>query len=97
MANVNLDYELDKVTVGVLVHYAGRRPDVAYSATFAAIPVTLGSYTTVGLTADGPIGRDWRWNARVENLFDKQYETAYSYNTMPFGVFVGVTWSPFGL
>ncbi len=97
MANVNLDYEFDRVTVGVLVHYTGRRPDVAYSATFAAIPVTLGSYTTVSLTADGPIGHDWRWNARIENLFDKRYETAYSYNSMPFGVFAGVTWSPFGL
>ena len=96
MANVSIDYDFGRVTTGLLAHYSGPRPDVAYSPTFVATPVTLGGYTTVSLTADGPIGRDFRWSARIENLFDKQYETAYSYNTMPFGVFVGLTWSPFG-
>ena len=96
MANVSLNYEFTDVTTGLLIHYTGPRPDVAYTPTFSAIPVTLGSYTTVSLTADGPIGKDLQWNARIENLFSKRYETAYSYNTMPFGVFVGVTWSPLG-
>ena len=96
MANVKLDYAFGAVTTGFLIHYTGPRPDVAYTPTFAAIPVTLGSYTTVSLTADGPIDKDFRWNVRVENLFAKRYETAYSYNTMPFGVFVGLTWSPLG-
>ncbi len=97
MANVNLEYEFRKITTGVLLHYVGPRPDVAYSATAAAIPVTLGSYTTVSLSAEGPIGPDLRWNVRADNLFDKRYETAYSYNSTPFEVFVGVTWSPLGL
>ena len=97
MANLTLGYDFGRVTTGLVIHYTGPRPDVAYTPSFTAIPVTLGSYTTVGLTADGPMGRDLRWNARVENLFDKRYQVAYSYNTMPFGVFVGLTWSPFGL
>ena len=97
MANVNLEYDFGQITAGFLIHYTGPRPDVAYSPTFTAIPVTLGSYTTVSLSADGPIGKDFRWSVRAENLFDKRYETAYSYNSVPFGVFVGLTWSPFGL
>ncbi|MGC8520878.1 MAG: TonB-dependent receptor domain-containing protein [Steroidobacteraceae bacterium] len=96
IANVNVEYEFRRFAAGVLVHYTGPRPDVAYSASFAAIPVTLGSYTTVGLTADGPIGYTLRWNVSLENLLDKRYETAYSYNSVPFGAFVGLTWSPFG-
>ena len=96
IANVNVEYEFRRFAAGVLVHYTGPRPDVAYSASFAAIPVTLGSYTTVGLTADGPIGHTLRWNVSLENLLDKRYETAYSYNSVPFGAFVGLTWSPFG-
>ncbi len=96
MANVTLGYEFGRVTTGLVLHYMGPRPDVAYTPSFTAIPVTLGSYTTIGLTAEGPLGRDFRWSARVENLLDKRYQTAYSYNTMPFGVFVGLTWSPFG-
>ena len=33
---------------------------------------------------------------RVQNLFDKKYQTAYSYNREPFGVFFGLTWQPLG-
>ncbi len=96
MANVSLEYDFRRFATGVLIHYTGPRPDVTYSASFAAIPVTLGSYTTVSLTADGPIGHTLRWNVRLENLLDKRYETAYSYNSVPFGAFVGLTWSPLG-
>lgn len=96
MANLSLEYDLGKLTTGLAVHYSGPRPDVAYSPTFTASPVTLGSYTTVELTAEGPLGRTVRWSVRAENLFDKRYETAYSYNSMPFGFFVGLTWRPFG-
>ncbi len=96
LANVTVEYEFRGFNAGILVHYTGRRPDVAYSATLATTPVTLGSYTTVSLTADGPIDRTLRWNVRLENLFDKQYETAYSYNTTPFGAFFGLTWRPIG-
>ncbi len=97
MANLSLEYDFRRFETGVLIHYTGPRPDVAYSASFAAIPVTIGSYTTVSLTADGPIGRTLRWSVRLENLLNKRYETAYSYNSVPFGAFVGLTWSPLGL
>jgi vitamin B12 transporter len=96
MANLSLEYDLGQLTTGLTVHYSGPRPDVAYSPTFIASPVTLGSYTTVELTAAGPLGRTVRWRVRAENLLDKQYETAYGYNSMPFGFFVGLTWRPFG-
>ncbi len=96
IANINLQYAFGHVSTGLLVHYTGPRPDVTYSPTFSTVPLTLGSYTTVTLTADGPISRTLRWNVRAENLFDKRYETAYSYNSVPFSLFVGVTWRPFG-
>lgn len=97
IANVDLQYDFGPVSAGLAVHYTGPRPDVAYSAAFTAIPVTLGSYTTVALTAHGAISETLRWHVRAENLFDKHYETAYSYNSMPFGIFAGLTWRPFGL
>lgn len=94
IANISLDYSFGRVWTGLLVHYTGPRPDVTYSPTFTTIPLTLGSYTTVSLTAGGPITAALRWNVRAQNLFDKQYETAYGYNSTPFGVFVGLTWRP---
>lgn len=94
IANVDLEYDFGPVSTGVVVHYTGPRPDATYSPTFATIPVTLGSYTTVALTLGGPVGATLRWTVRAENLFDKRYETAYSYNSMPFGLFAGLTWRP---
>ena len=96
LANATVSYELGRVTTGLAVHYSGPRPDVTYTPTFTTVPVTLGSYTTVDLTAGGPISPRLRWHVRAENLLDKRYATAYSYNSMPFGVFVGVTWRPIG-
>ena len=97
IANVDLEYDFGRVSAGLVVHYTGPRPDATYSATFTTIPVTLGSFTTVTLTAGGPISATVRWHVRAQNLLDKRYETAYSYNSMPFGLFAGLTWRPFGL
>jgi vitamin B12 transporter len=96
LANVTLEYDFGPLTGGLAIHYSGPRPDVTYSPSFTIVPVTLGSYTTVALTLSGPIGRQVRWNVRAQNLFDKHYETAYSYNSLPFGLFAGLTWRPFG-
>jgi vitamin B12 transporter len=96
LADVTLQYDFGSLTAGLEMHYSGPRPDVTYSPSFTTIPVTLGSYTTVALTLSGPIGRRVRWNVRAQNLFDKHYETAYSYNSLPFGLFAGLTWQPFG-
>lgn len=95
IGNLSVQYNFGRFWTGVLLHYTGPRPDVAYTPTFATEPVTLGSYTTVTLTAGGPISATLRWNARAQNLFDKRYETAYGYNSLPFGFFVGLTWRPF--
>jgi len=97
IANVNFEYDFGRVSAGVVIHYSGPRPDVTYSPTFTTVPLTLGSLTTVTLTASGPISATLRWNVRAQNLFDKRYETAYSYNSTPFGLFVGLAWRPFGL
>ena len=96
IANVSLEYDFGRVSTALAVHYTGPRPDVTYTPTFTTLPVTLGSYATVTLTAGGPISASWRWSVRAENLLDKRYETAYSYNSVPFGLFVGLTWRPLG-
>jgi len=89
MANVTLNREIGAVLLGAAVHYSGARWDNGPSGR-----VTLGGYTTVDLTASGAITPQWSWNARLQNLFDKKYQTVYGYNREPFGVFVGVTWRP---
>lgn len=89
LGNLDLSRVIGRVRVGALIHYTGPRWDQS-----PAGPVTLGSYATVGLTAGGALNAHWDWNARVQNLLDKQYQTVWGYNPEPFGVFVGVTWHP---
>ncbi|NNM64835.1 MAG: TonB-dependent receptor [Burkholderiales bacterium] len=92
LANVSVSHAIGNVLYGATVHYSGPRWDSDANGN----PVTLGAYTLVDLTASGPVTPQWSWNARVQNLFDKKYQTAYSYNREPFGVFLGLTWRPLG-
>ena len=42
---------------------------------------TLAGYGVVNLSARYDITKSWYVDARIDNLFDKDYELAYSYNT----------------
>jgi len=55
---------------------AGARYDFGFPAA-----IRLPSYTVVGLSARVALPAGWRLTARVENLFDEQYELARGFNT----------------
>jgi vitamin B12 transporter len=46
----------------------------------------MGGYATTDLRASYNFAPDWRVEARLANIFDKNYETAYYYNQL------GRTW-----
>ncbi len=52
--------------------------------------VRLASYTLARLVAAWPVGRGVTLRARIENLFDADYETVSGYNVMPRTAIVGV-------
>ncbi|MDR1994820.1 TonB-dependent receptor [Azonexus sp.] len=54
----------------------------------------MGDYSLVNLTARYAISPELAVEARLNNLFDKQYETARGYNTPGFNTFVGLRYSP---
>jgi vitamin B12 transporter len=82
----------DAWTVGATWVAYSSRPDTNYDANFNPVPVTLGGYGTVDLRADWHFARDWTLGARVNNVGDKRYETAYGYNQPPREGFVVLTW-----
>ncbi|MGE8363917.1 TonB-dependent receptor plug domain-containing protein [Cupriavidus sp.] len=53
---------------------------------------TLGGYSIVNLTARYNIDKQWFVAARVENLFDKNYQLAYPYNTQGRAGFITLGW-----
>ena len=56
--------------------------------------VTLGGYSLVNLRADYAPSRTWKLVARLENLFDRNYELAHGYNTPGLSGYVSVIYSP---
>lgn len=65
----------------------------------AANSLRLGGYTLVNLTTNYRLNEDWSINARVENLFDREYalvstSTSTYYNTPRTNLFVGLRWQP---
>jgi vitamin B12 transporter len=53
---------------------------------------TLAGYGLVNLSARYDITRSWYVDARIDNLFDKDYELAYSYNTPHRGAYITIGW-----
>ncbi|CAG9179151.1 Vitamin B12 transporter BtuB [Cupriavidus pampae] len=53
---------------------------------------TLGGYGIVNLTARYNITKEWFVAARVENLFDKNYQLAYPYNTQGRAGYITLGW-----
>ncbi|WP_047540816.1 TonB-dependent receptor domain-containing protein [Methylotenera versatilis] len=65
--------------------------------------ISLAGYTIFNLTTDYQINQDWKIQARLNNMFDKQYALAYdgnprtdgfAYDTPGSNLFVSVRWQP---
>ena len=65
--------------------YAGDRKDFGFPE-----PVTMGSYWLANLSARVAVTERWTLLARMENLFDEDYELASGFNTMGRSLFVAV-------
>lgn len=72
-------------TLGGDVRYTGERPDVP------ARPM-LDAYTVANLTARYTLTPELALTARIDNLFDSQYQTAYGYNQSGRAAYVGIVW-----
>lgn len=71
---LDADQNLDAFRLGATMNVvSGRYEDVANTQ-------RMGGYTTVDLRGEYLINSEWRVQARIANLFDKDYETAYLYN-----------------
>ncbi len=77
--------------MGAEVRYSGSRQDVNYNA-FPSAPVTLHGYELFNLTSRYQIEKNLHVSARVDNLFNRNYSEAYSYNTLGRTLFVGLTY-----
>jgi vitamin B12 transporter len=81
-------WALDGGSVGAAFTAYSRRYDDA------ANTLPLGAYALVDLYADRKLTREWSLGARVNNVANKFYETAYGYNQPGREVFVTLHYTP---
>ncbi|NLC35794.1 MAG: TonB-dependent receptor [Alcaligenaceae bacterium] len=86
------EHRIDALRLGAEYQFTGNREDTAYDpVTFAPSRTRLGGYSLVNLTAgydfSSNVGVQVRWN----NVLDKDYTTAYGYETPGSNVFVNLS------
>jgi len=85
LAHLSLTRDIGAWQFGGNARYSGTRPDAGK---------TLASYAVLDLTASYALSREVKLFGRIENLFDRDYETVYGYRQPGRGAFVGVSWQP---
>jgi vitamin B12 transporter len=87
VVNLAAGFDPGAWSAGFEISVVGPRDDLDIN-TFER--VRLPSYTLARLVAAWPLGRGVTLRARVENLFDADYETVSGYNVMPRTAIAGV-------
>ena len=82
------DYTWGAWTFGGAALHEGDRFDETANAT------RLPAYTTLDLYADWHVARDWTVQAKVNNVTDRQYETAYGYAQPGRAFYLTLRWQP---
>ncbi len=82
------DYHLGAWAFGGSVLNVGSRFDDAANTR------PMAGYTTVDLYTTWSVAKDWSLQAKVNNLTDRQYETAFGYNQPGRGVHFTLRWQP---
>lgn len=85
--SIGLSKTFDKFTVGGDVFYSGERYDTGGQH--------LGAYTLVNLRARYDIDKSWYVSAHLDNVFNKNYQTVYAYNTLGRAIYVTLGWKQF--
>jgi vitamin B12 transporter len=96
--HVRISRSVERVTAGVELQGVGGRYDAVSFSSSALATATerdrLGGYGLLNAFVKYAVTPDWSLEGRANNLLDKQYETAYGYNTPGANVFFGVRYAP---
>jgi vitamin B12 transporter len=85
---LDLDRDFGAWRMGATLRLDGKRYDNLANS------VKLGGYGLVDLRGEVRLASDWRLQGRVENLFDKTYQTAAGYNQPGAGAYVTLVYQP---
>ena len=87
-ARLDIDRDFGAYSLGGSAFVSGSRYDDA------ANTIEMGGYGLIDLRAGFRLARDWRLQAELNNLFDKEYETAAFYNQAGRNYFLTLRYAP---
>jgi vitamin B12 transporter len=87
-ARIDVDRRIGAVRVGAMVQAEGHRYDDLANTR------RMDSYTTVDVRTEYEFAKRWLLQARIENLFDKEYETAMFFNQPGRGYYLTLRYQP---
>jgi vitamin B12 transporter len=90
--SISLGYALESWRFGADAIFSGMRHDQDYALLPAKVEKNLSAYSKVNFTARKQVSKELAVYARLENIFDRDYQTSYGYNQLPRSLFVGLNW-----
>ena len=95
LASVGVSHPIGAWRIDGDLRYSGKRPD-AYTdpLTFTTVKTTLDAYAVLDLAVSYQWSPELRLQARLDNAFDRRYQTVYGYNQQPRSLYMGLTWAP---
>lgn len=86
MASIGVSMPVGQWTLGADLRYTGARPDPLANS-------PLPAYTLANLAARYRLTPELALTARIDNLFDRQYQTAYGFNQSGRAAYLGIVWA----
>ena len=90
--SISLSHTLETWRFGADAIFSGMRHDQDYALLPTKVEKNLSAYSKVNFTARKQISKELAVYARLENAFDRDYQTSYGYNQLPRSLFVGLNW-----
>ena len=91
-ASLTVDKQLGAWRLGTSLLHVGSRKDTDFKP-WPAVPVTLPAYTTADVYAQYQFTPEWSLQARIANLGNVRYETAYGYNQLGRAGYLTLKWA----
>jgi vitamin B12 transporter len=87
------DYRIrQKLLATLTARYYSTRDDLDFSQ-FPAPRVRLSEYTIFNVSGSYEFTKHLKINGRIENMFDRKYQEAYTYGSVPLSVYAGISLS----
>jgi vitamin B12 transporter len=95
LGNASIEYSVHKLIAGFGATFSGLAKDISGTDAITANPYSgiMGGYSIFNLYSSYELEKNWSLFARWNNIFNKQYQTTYGYNSMGSNIFAGIRYS----